>query len=302
MENNHYMNRLEDIIRKNSQPLSPIRTSASPKLNKLEGVKAVLFDIYGTLIISGSGDVGTAAAIDTAEALTQSLVVAGFEGDPEQAGLIGKEMLKEEILEWHKAGHEAGADFPEVEITKVWKKILERICHSEALRGDDCDIDKIRRLGLEYECRVNPVYPMPGALDLINALKERGTPLGLVSNAQYYTPFIFPAFFDKTVEELGFDPECCIWSYKELKAKPSADLFPKVGKFLKKNHGINLSETVYVGNDMLNDIYTAKQAGCKTVLFAGDKRSLRTRGDDERCSHLQPDAVITSLDQLLEII
>lgn len=296
------MNTLEDIIRRNNTSIAPIETSATPRLNKLEGVKAVLFDIYGTLIISGSGDVGTAAAIDTAEALTQALVVSGFEGDPDQAGIIGKDMLKNEILEWHKAGREAGADYPEVEITKVWKKIAETLCHSEALSAQDLSIDQIRQLGLEYECRVNPVFPMPGSLEILTALKERGMPMGIVSNAQFYTPLIFSAFFEKNIEELGFDPECCIWSYKELKAKPSADLFPKAGKFLKKNHGIDLSDTVYVGNDMLNDIYSAKQAGCKTVLFAGDKRSLRLREDDERCSHLHPDAVITSLDQLLQII
>ncbi|MDH3981741.1 MAG: HAD family hydrolase, partial [Kiritimatiellaceae bacterium] len=259
------MKPLEEIILKNSEPIYPVPTETEPLLNKIKGVKAVLFDIYGTLIISGSGDVGTAAAIDTSEALTQALVVSGFHGEPEQAGQLGKDMLKQEILEWHKAGREAGADFPEVEIIKVWKKILESLGQTEALYAHNADIDQIRRMAVEYECRVNPVFPMPGTAELLQTFKEHGLPMGIVSNAQFYTPLIFSAFFEKPLEELGFDPECCIWSYKELKAKPSADLFPKAGKFLEKNHGIKLSETVYVGNDMLNDIYTAKQAGCKTV-------------------------------------
>ena len=71
---------------------------------------------------------------------------------------------------------------------------------------------------------------------------------------------------------------------------------------MKKNHGIALEETVYVGNDMLNDIYCAKQAGCKTVLFAGDQQSLRLRENDERCLAIEPDAVVSSLSQLLEIL
>mgnify|MGYP001086265923 CR=1 FL=1 len=296
------MNRLEDIILNNCGPLAPIMTGTNARLNKLEGVKAVLFDVYGTLIISGSGDVGTATAIDTSEALTQALVVAGFQGDPEQAGLIGKDMMKAEIQAWHLAGREAGADYPEVEITKVWSKIIERLSQTEAIKKHEIAPDQIRRLGLEYECRVNPVFPMPGSIELLDGLKARGFPMGIVSNAQYYTPIIFSAFFERSLEAIGFDPECCVWSFKELKAKPSADLFPKAGKFLEQNHGIKLSETVYVGNDMLNDIYTAKEAGCQTVLFAGDKRSLRLREDDERCKDLQPDAVITSLNQLLEIV
>jgi putative hydrolase of the HAD superfamily len=295
------MKTFEDIILKNSKPLTPIMTAVAPQLNKLEGIKAVLFDIYGTLVISGCSD-DLAPAIDPAEALTQALVVSGFEGEPEAAGQIGSEMMLKEIEEWHKAGREAGADYPEVEITKVWKKIIESLCHTEALRFHEYPIDQIRALGLEFECRVNPVYPMPGSKELLDDLKERGMPMGIVANAQFYTPLLFSALLKQSVEELGFDPECCIWSYKELKAKPSADLFPKAAKFLEKNHGISLSETVYVGNDMLNDIYTASQAGCKTVLFAGDKQSLRLREDDERCKDLKPDAVITSLAQLLQII
>jgi putative hydrolase of the HAD superfamily len=125
---------------------------------------------------------------------------------------------------------------------------------------------------------------------------------GIVSNAQFYTPLLFSAFFDQTLEEIGFDTDCCIWSYRELKAKPSSDLFPKAEKYLKRNHGIKLSETLYVGNDMLNDIYTASQSGCKTALFAGDRRSLRLRKEDERCMDLKPDAVITALNQLADLL
>ncbi len=293
---------LEDIIRQNCPPMAPLPTEVKAKLNKLTDVKAVLFDVYGTLFVSGSGDVGTAAAKDTAEALTQALIVSGFEGKLEQAGLIGKDMLKAEIQEWHKAGHEAGVDYPEVEISKVWEKIIGTLCNAETLTTVAPELDMIRRLALEYECRVNPVYPMPGSLETIRRIKNSGRTLGIVSNASFYTPFLFNAFFDQSVEECGFDPDCCIWSFKELKAKPSTALFPKAGKFLKENHGIDLSETVYVGNDMLNDVYCAQMAGCKTVLFAGDQRSLRLREKDERCLAIAPDAVITSLSQLMEIL
>lgn len=296
------MKRLTDIIRRNSSPILPLPTDLAPQLNKLHGIKAVLFDIYGTLIISGSGDVGTASAIDTAEAISQAMVVSGFEGDPELAGKVSKDMLKQEILAWHKAARETGVDFPEVEITKVWKKIIDSLSRTETLRPKASNIDQIREMVVEYECRVNPVYPMPECLQTLNSLKKRGFSLGIISNAQFYTPLIFSAFFEKSVEDIGFDPECCIWSYKELKAKPSKDLFTKAGLFLENKYGISLSETAFVGNDMLNDIYTAKNAGCKTVLFAGDKRSLRMRDTDDRCSDIQPDAIITSLDQLDKIL
>jgi putative hydrolase of the HAD superfamily len=273
-----------------------------PQLNELDHVKAVLFDIYGTLFVSGSGDVGTASATNTAEALTQALAASGFAGDLEQAGRTGKDMLKTEILAWHKASREADVDFPEVDITKVWKKIIDALRSSGTLTTSGIDLDMVLRLALEYECRVNPVFPMPECIDTIRQTKEYGYVLGIVSNAQFYTPLLFPAFFGQSVEDAGFDPDCCVWSYKELEAKPSDALFQKAGKFLREKHDIGLEETVYIGNDMLNDVYCANKAGCQTILFAGDKRSLRMRENDERCLAIKPDAVITSLAQLSEII
>lgn len=296
------MKPLDEIIRECSHAMEPLPTEMEVRLQTLNDVRAVLFDVYGTLFISGSGDIGTAAATDTAEALTQSLEASGYRGNLEQAGEVGKDALKTEILEWHSASRIAGVAYPEVDIVKIWKKVIARLRKQAILEPPEIDIEPTRQLALEYECRVNPVWPMPGSLEVLQDLKELGLTLGIVSNAQFYTPLLFSAFFEMTIEDIGFDPDCCIWSYKELKGKPSDDLFPKVEKYLKRNHGIKLTETVYVGNDMLNDIYAAGSAGCRTVLFAGDKRSLRMRGNDERCSNLKPDAVITSLDQLTELL
>ncbi len=292
------MKPLEEIIRSLCPPLEPLPTDVKPNLTKIEGIKAVLFDVYGTLFVSGSGDVGTAAATDTAEAMAEALAAVRYEGDLATAGEIGKDTLKAEVLEWHTASRAAGVDFPEVNIAKVWKKVIEKLRKEQILQSTKLDIDPIRQLALEYECRVNPVWPMPESLATLQTLKERGLVLGIVSNAQFYTPLLFSAFFNQTVKQIGFDPDSCVWSYKELKGKPSDALFPKAGKYLKTHYGISPEETVYVGNDMLNDIYTANRAGCKTVLFAGDRRSLRLRENDERCRNVEPDAVITLLEQL----
>jgi len=50
-------------ISKHIIPLSPIPTNVPPE-GKLHGkIGVVLFDIYGTLFISGSGDIGIAKSI-----------------------------------------------------------------------------------------------------------------------------------------------------------------------------------------------------------------------------------------------
>ncbi len=286
------------IISEHQVPLAPLPTDMPSRMDRLDGIKAVLFDVYGTLFVSGSGDVGTAAATDTAEAFAAALGASGFSGSLGEAGILGKALLREAILASHAEARGAGVDFPEVEIREVWRRVLAALQASGVLAQGPVPDGLVERFALEYECRVNPVAPMPGALEVLAALKRRGLVLGIVSNAQFYTPLLFQAFFGQSIGDLGFDPECCVWSFKERKAKPSRDLFPKAANGLVANHGVSLEQTAYVGNDMLNDIHTAKRAGCKTVLFAGDRRSLRLRENDARCSQLRPDAVITGLAQL----
>ncbi len=286
---------LIERIRTLSRPLEPLPAEIPLRLRPMDHVETVLFDIYGTLLISGSGDVGTAAATDSSEALTQALIVSGYDGDCERAGQIGPALLKKEIGQWHRTAREDGVEFPEVEISRVWKNVISEFQTLELLGADD-DPDKILRLAVEYECRVNPVWPMPGAKETLGFFKKRGLRLGIVSNAQFYTPLIIEALLDGPAEKLGFDPDLCVWSYKTLRAKPDRQLFQTL------ENKIDLNTAVYIGNDMLNDVWTASQAGCRTVLFAGDRRSLRLREEDRRCKTLTPTAVVDDLRQITEMI
>ena len=154
---------------------------------------------------------------------------------------------------------------------------------------------------MAYECGVNPVWPMPGLDRTLAKLRTGSLALGIVSNAQFYTPIIFEALTGSVPEEAGFLPDLCAWSYLLGEAKPSPALFAPVGEALR-SRGIKPREAVYVGNDMLNDVATARQAGMKTVLFAGDRRSLRMRDKDPRCAGTRPDAVITELAQLPDLL
>lgn len=275
-------------------------------LHPIDGIETVLFDIYGTLLISGSGDVGAAAATGSADALMQALRAAGYDGDLERAGELGPDMMQAEIRLWHKKARQNGFEYPEVEISRVWKNIIEKFQRLELLKADD-DAEKILRLAVDYECRVNPVWPMPGALETIQKLKARGFKLGIVSNAQFYTPLIMHALFGVSLEKLGFNPQLCVWSCEELRAKPSVELFQRVearpsGEDRISGTKINLRKTLYVGNDMLNDIWTATEAGCQTILFAGDKRSLRLREQDSRCKKLKPTAIVNDLRQVTGLL
>ena len=254
--------------------MSPLPTSITPG-GSLDGkIQCVLFDIYGTLFISGSGDISAARKSSSPIQKLEHLVYKYDVGKPPQA-LVAE--LHHAIEFNHRRLKDNGIDYPEIEIDEIWQQIL----------GID-DIHLVRKFAIEYELIVNPVYPMPNLESLLAACRQQNLTMGIISNAQFFTPLLFEWFLDTRMEKLGF-------------AKPSTVLFKKAASAINAK-GFDTTAALFVGNDMLNDIYPAHHHGFQTALFAGDARSLRLRTDDSRCLNLSADLILTDLGQLIDHI
>lgn len=273
---------------------------AGPRLVKLEGIRAVVFDVYGTLFSSGVGDISLATEDDRDALLRETLIANGIYPTALADKLRLDEQLHNLIHGHQDSRREEGIEYPEVDIRRVWQDLLNQL---EALNLiEPLDEISIEKLVLDYETRVNPTQPMPGLADALGELHERSLVLSVISNAQFYTPFLFEAFLGKTIEELGFCPNCNVWSYAELEGKPSQQLYKYAEKRLAEHHSITPEQCLYVGNDMRNDIWPAQALGFKTALFAGDRLSLRRREDHPACKDIRADLEITELDQILPLI
>lgn len=285
------------IISEYMKPLSPLPTSLKPKGKPEKKIRSILFDVYGTLFISGSGDISIAQKnsenINPKE--TKSKKIQKLENLLQKYRILKtpSALLKDffsAIENKHQELKKNGTDFPEVEIDRIWMDVLQIN-----------DRDTVKRFAVEYELIVNPVYPMPHLDDLLTGCREKKILMGIISNAQFFTPYLFKWFLGLKLEELGFSPDLLFFSYRFGYAKPSLFLYQDAVKTLN-NMGIRTDSVLYVGNDMLNDIYPAQKAGFQTALFAGDARSLRLRADNPKCMNISPDLLITDLIQLLDYI
>lgn len=276
-----------DLIAKYIRPLTPHPTSLYPSGNLKTKVKCVLFDVYGTLFISGSGDIGIAKR-DSQKIDQLKNLLLQFKIDQSPQSIL--KTFFEAIDQQHERKRTEGIDFPEVRIDQIWQQVLKID-----------NLNRIRTFALEFELIVNPVFPMPHLAKILTSCRKSNILMGIISNAQFYTPFLFKWFLGADPEKLGFHPDLIFFSYKFGYAKPSTFLFQRAAEKLKQMD-IPANAALYLGNDMLNDIYPAKQAGFQTALFAGDARSLRLRKSDPRCQNLTADLVITDLEQLLEYI
>ena len=242
------MSDLVELVRATMTPLAVAPAGMAPKLSRLEGIRAVVFDLYGTLLISDAGGERS-----------------GPEPDPEGLPGIG-DLLGKTIVLHHERRRAAGVP--------MWEE-LERII-------------------LRHECRVHPVWPMPGAIELLGELRARGLVIGIISNAQFYTLPVMEGVFGAGLDDLGFHQDLRLFSFEEGEGKPSSRLFEALREKAAV-HGIAASEIFYLGNDWKKDVLPARAAGFRTGLFAGDVRSLRLGEVTEEEALESVDAVITDL-------
>ena len=288
---------IEETIRRHAVPMEPIPTSMAARTDPPLSLRAVLFDIYGTLLISGVGEVGTVER-PTARAAEETLVELGC--PVAGAGTRVAETLEATIRTHHQRMRVEGVDFPEVSIDRIWRETLQRLVADQVLPESAGRLDP-RQVSLAYEMRVNPVWPMPGFAELMTTLRQCGIVVGVVSNAQWFTPAVVETLTGGRLAQWGWPEDLQVYSYRYGRAKPSLQLFQvAVGGLARR--GIPPDEVLYVGNDMRNDCWGAGRVGFKTALFAGDARSLRLREEDPLVGDYQADWVVNDLRNLAEVL
>tara|TARA_R100000027_G_scaffold34143_1_gene24972 strand:+ start:9814 stop:10689 length:876 start_codon:yes stop_codon:yes gene_type:complete len=283
-----------DLIREQSAPLAPIATKLNPSTKPLKGIRHIAFDVYGTLFTSGVGDIGNSSSQHHGDAISTVLSAEGLTSLPSAPEL--SKLYRSAIRNSQQESTDNGALRAEVEIREVWKEVLQHL----NVDFQNFPASKIAEIALRFELAVNPVWPMPDLVPVLDLLAMQLAPYSIVSNAQFFTPLLFPALTGKSLSELHIQESTCIWSFEQREAKPSTRLFETL---LERLHPtFKPAEVLYVGNDMLNDISAAKAAGLRTALFAGDQRSLRLRTDHADCQNLQPDLTLTQLSDLTKLV
>ncbi len=280
------------IIRRYLQRLQPLAVvPAQVKSRPPRAYEAVLFDIYGTLLTS---------QVTTADA--QADAIADICGDvfPDLTPPTAHHChaIRNDFYHRLRSNTETlrarGQKPTEIDFRNVWAQVLQK----ELLRGGAKHLQQVELFAFLYALATHRVWPQPDLLVTVKGLAAKQIPLGVISNAQFYTPIIISYFLDcelsfSTAVIPWFEQRLTFYSFQHGYAKPDDYFFVEAKEQLTEM-GINPARTLYVGNDYANDIDSANRNGLHSVLYAGDKSSCRTNHPTA-----EPDFVITNLTQLL---
>lgn len=259
------------------------------KTEKLTDIRAVICDVYGTLINYWKPD------FQDSQTRTESLqyafkeIIHRFSMTNVLNEINGNESPEKTLSDFYHGliaiQHEKmtikGIDFPEVKIENIWDIIIMLLKRrgynpQQHFNGDIKDFSRYLAYFYNFQSLGRQLYD--GVVDSLAALKQNNMFLGILSNAQFYTPldltFLIRDQSNGKYEDFNelFDSDLTFFSFEYGVAKPSTVLFRKLFDALYE-YQILPSQTVLVGNDLLIDIQPAIEAGMKTAFFTGDTES-----------------------------
>jgi len=280
---------------------------AKPHLSPLP-VKAVLWNVYGTLLAIPTGEVQFEAALDfvTDAALDKTIkefkMWQSMSRKPGAPSAYMKELYRKayDILKLTGGG--------EVAAEKVWEDIVNKLIKNEyafdaSTYGPISEY--VRKIAYFYHASIQGTGCYAGAAEALRVVADSGRRQGLLGDGQCFTaPQLFRGL---RAQDAGFDlnaaipPDLRTLSVDHRVRKPSGELFEAAVAALAKR-GVKASETLHVGSSIPRDIAPAKKAGMRTALFAGDKASLVATPEQLKDTATRPDVLLTELTQIAEVL
>jgi putative hydrolase of the HAD superfamily len=301
--NLHIKNRQSD-----TRKLNPVKWK--PAFEKVNDIRVVIFDVYGTLINYwrtefAKEDLKTACLLDTFRKTAEFFGMEPFLREMDPSALPEKtlsDLYHGLITLKHNAMHEKKMDYPEIRIEEVWLAIMLMLKRRGYVFPDKAatdDSEAARFVAYYYNFTVFNRALYPGVVDALSELKKENIRLGILSNAQFYTSIDLTLLLrdqsGNRIEDLSelFDTDLIFYSYEYNMAKPGHIMFRRLYDTLYE-YDVLPSQTVFVGNDLASDIKPASVAGMKTALFAGDDQCMFVHGED----NVTPDIVFTAWNEL----
>lgn len=290
----------------------PVR--AAPLNDPLPGVRAVLWNVYGTLVRMADGELLHEVAEPVRMEVALDKTIREFNmwnSMTRKPGAPWEYMLsiyRRIVEDARLAGTKRKGDVPEVDSAKVWRKILDRLAQKEYAYDESQygDLEELsEKVAYFFHSALQGHEAAPEAARTLTMIAEADISQGLLADAQCFS--LTQLLRDLREQEAStpvhaiFKPELLTMSCREGVRKPSLTLFAAALKRVGAL-GLEANQVLYVGSKLSGDLSQAKSVGFHTALYAGEKLGLSARAAEFQDPALCPDRLITRLDQVRDIL
>jgi FMN phosphatase YigB (HAD superfamily) len=289
------------------------RPKAKPHLVRLPQVRAVLWNVYGTLLGISGGEllfehptpfIMNNALDKTIQEFKMWLSMSRKPGQPsEYMGQIYRQILTEQ-----RSVPGGGERHPEVAVEHVWEVILKRLLQKDYKfdAGFFGSLNEYsRKVAYFFHASLQGTVCHPGAAEALRHVAAAGLTQGLLGDGQCFTTVqlqrgLAAQDADVKMDDV-LDPDLRVLSYEVRGRKPSERLFRQALTALNEK-GIGPAEVLHVGSRMTADLVPARRLGMRTALFAGDRASLQATPEQLKDPNARPDVLLTEPAQIAEVV
>lgn len=296
------------------QPPEPRPLRARPTLKPLPDIRVVTWSVYGTLLTIQDGellhlhpeDVRNQVALEkTIEEFNMWFSMSRKPGQPWEYML---QQYTGMLRQLQMAGTKRKGDFPHVNSSILWQKLISRLQQNEyswdrGTYGDEADYaDKVAYF---FHANLQGTRPAPQAADTLIRLMQGGIRNGLLAETQSFTMAQLIQRLDVRnrldASDTLFSSQFLTESHRVGIRIPSPTLYALSVRRAEKA-GIPPDQILHVGHDLGTDLRLAREFGFRTALYVGDHTSCRVTLDQLQDPDLKPDRMITELSQVLHIV
>ena len=201
-----------------------------------------------------------------------------------------------------------GEKHPEIVAERAWENIVKKLLQKDYKfdAGFYGALNEFsRKIAYFFHASLQGSACYAGAAAALRAVAGAGLLQGLLADGQSFTAVQLQrglaaqdaaarvdALIDKDLRALSFEVGS---------KKPSERLFKHALGALAAR-GIEPGQVLHVGSRIAQDVAPAKKLGMRTALFAGDKASLGATAEQLKDPATRPDALLTELTQIVDVI
>ncbi|MCA9063541.1 MAG: HAD family hydrolase [Planctomycetaceae bacterium] len=296
------------------RPPAAQAVKATPYVAKLPGIRAVLWDVYGTLLRVSDGKLSLFPTEEVRLQIALDKTIHEFRmwnhmyrkpGPPWQS-MIGQYTNLVERL--GMVASERKGDFTDVDLTDVWQAIIEKLFEKE-YQFDESEFgslhDYSQKVAYFFHSSLQGLEARPGAVAAMTDIAAMGLFQGLLADSQ---PFTLVQLLRALAQQATLPPlheflrsETLTLSSQLGIRKPSRTLFSLAAEKLREL-GVQPDEILHVSCRLETDLVPARNAGMKTALLAAEKLGLQVPAELLRDPQTRPDRLLTDLSQLRSVL
>ncbi|MFN9721182.1 MAG: HAD family hydrolase [Planctomycetota bacterium] len=291
----------------------PRPVSANPSVKPLPGIKAVLWDVYGTLIRISDGRFTVFPDEEARLQVALDKTIHEFNmwnhmyrkpGPPWQS-MIG---LYRSTIERQSMRASTKGDTTDVNLVETWMTLIGKLFekeyqYDEATYGDLDEFSE--KVAFFFHSCLQATEARSNAVQAMSDVAAAGLIQGFLSDGQSFSLL-------QTLKSLAsqaelpplyelFRAQTLIFSYQNGVRKPSTTLFTKAVQQLREL-GVQPAEILHISCRLTTDLVPAKNVGMKTALLVAEKLGLQVDVNVLKDPATRPDRLLTDLGQLRSVI